>query len=623
MIKLTILTRCSRLSNLKKVRDSIFTTQKFDITWRVMFDTTILKDVDAELLASIQEKNGITYFINSTPGDYGHQMLNKAISDTKDGFLYILDDDNIIHEDFYDSLYDTITNNLDKRGFVFHQKIAGKDFTGLDIRIAIPESMRVSGVDSAQYVLRRDLIGDIRLVPMNYIADSIFAEEVYKNNPSDFCFIDKVLCYYNYLQIKSGARVPKILYIGQGNPELKSIKKAPWESDDLEIHYRENDKDLNQDIRIINPDFIVSIGDNNNHQNLTNSPLDIKKRWVNLKTFINSTGELVYNSSMNYILDNNNKDLVSFFTPIYNTGEKLQRLYDSISKQTYSNWEWVIVNDSSDSGKTLKLAEKIAESDHRVRIYDFREKSKGIIGESKYRCAVLCRGDILIEIDHDDYILPDSAKVVIDAFKKYPDAGFAYTDCVEILEDWSTTLTYPPGFCFGYGKYRKEREMGIVMNVNISPNINPKTIRHIVGVPNHIRAWKRDVYFKIGGHNRRLSIADDYEILIRTFLETKFVRILKNCYLQFIYRSDMSSNTHELSRADIQRRVRSIMEYYNYRIYKRFEELGVEDWAYLNNRSNPLSVPSRFDDKEGKVNYDYYPDGIENENVPSNKVVFE
>lgn len=192
MIKLTILTRCSRLGNLKKVKDSIFTTQKFDITWRVMFDTTVLKDVDAELLASIQEKNGITYFINSIPGDYGHQMLNRAISDTKDGFLYILDDDNIIHEDFYDSLYDAITNNLDKRGFVFHQKIAGKDFTGLDIRIAIPESMRVSGVDSAQYVLRRDLVGDIRLVPMNYIADSIFAEEVYKNNPNDFCFIYQV-----------------------------------------------------------------------------------------------------------------------------------------------------------------------------------------------------------------------------------------------------------------------------------------------------------------------------------------------------------------------------------------------------------------------------------------------
>lgn len=623
MIKLTILTRCSRLNNLKKVRDSIFTTQKFDITWRVMFDTTVLKDIDAELLASIHEKNGVTYFINSIPGDFGHQMLNKSIEDTKDGFLYILDDDNIIHEDFYDNLYDVIVNNMDKRGFVFHQKIGGKDFTGLDIRLALPENMKISGVDSAQYVLRRDLIGDIRLVPMNYIADSIFAEGVYMRNPNDFFFIDKVMCYYNQLQPKNGARVPKILYIGEGKPDLKSIKRAWWESDELELFYRENDFDLVKDIREINPDFIVSVGDKNKNQNLINSPLDIKKRWINLDKYTEPAGEIAYNSSMNYILDNDGKDLVSFFTPIYNTGDKLQRLYDSISKQTYTNWEWVIVNDSSDGGKTLKLAEKIAESDHRVKIYDFREKSKGIIGESKYRCAVLCRGDILIEIDHDDYILPDSAKVVVEAFKKFPDAGFAYTDCVEILEDWSTTLTYPPGFCFGYGKYRKEREMGIVMNVNISPNINPKTIRHIVGIPNHIRAWKRDVYFKVGGHNRRLSIADDYELVIRTFLETKFVRILKNCYLQFIYRSEMASNTHELSRADIQRRVRSIMDYYNYDIHKRFEELGVEDWAYLNNRANPLMVPSRFGDEEGSVNYNYYPDGIENEDAPNNNVIFE
>jgi len=52
-MKLSIITRCSRLNNLRKVKDSMFTTDKFDITWYVMFDSTVLKDVDAEILAEI------------------------------------------------------------------------------------------------------------------------------------------------------------------------------------------------------------------------------------------------------------------------------------------------------------------------------------------------------------------------------------------------------------------------------------------------------------------------------------------------------------------------------------------------------------------------------------------
>ena len=603
MIRLNIITRCSRIQNLNSVKKSIFTTDKFSITWYVMFDTTILKDIDSKILNEIQESGGKSYFINSIPGDTGHQMINKAISEIQDGFVYVLDDDNIIHEDFYESLYESITNNPEKEGFVFHQRVDGKDFTGLEIRTVNSDSVKVTKIDMAQFVATRSIIGDIRIVPMKYIGDGIFIEEVYNLNPEKFIFIDKVLCYYNYLSVKRGASVPKVLYIGEDKPDLKSIKKGWWESDSLDVLYKSDDVDIEYDLKNFNPDIILTNGLFNG---LITSNNDVKKRWVNLHHINSLSGEIAYNSAMNYILKNDTSKLVSFFTPIYNTGEKLLRTYESISKQTYRNWEWVLVNDSTDGGKTLKIAEDISSKDHRVVVYDFREKSKGIIGESKYRAAMMCRGEIMAEIDHDDYILDHSAQTLIDAFEAYPESGFVYTDCVEINENWDS-MTYGDGFCFGYGKYRKEMTMGKMMDVICTPNINPKTIRHIVGIPNHIRAWRRSTYLKVGGHNRRLSIADDYELVVRTFLETKFVKVVKNCYLQFIYNSETASNTHELSRADIQRRVRSIGEFYNERINKRFKELGVEDWAYNDNPGNPLLSGSRFDENESPCNYTYIP----------------
>jgi glycosyltransferase involved in cell wall biosynthesis len=354
------------------------------------------------------------------------------------------------------------------------------------------------------------------------------------------------------------------------------------------------------------PDSIISISQDyyQQYKNLCNQPSYVRNRWINLDEHNTNTGEIAYNCAMNSILKSDYDSIISFFTPIYNTKEKLWRTYESVRNQTYPDWEWVIVNDSSDGGKTLKIALEIAAQDPRVIVYDFREKSGGIIGESKYRAATLTKGKWLAELDHDDYLMPDCARYIIEAANKFPDAGFIYTDSVE-LDEWHNSMKYPDGFCFGYGKYRTENHFRNTWDVVDSPNINPKTIRHIVGVPNHIRTWRRDIYFSVGGHNRNLSIADDYELIVRTFLKTKFVKISKLGYLQYIYNNSNGRNTHDLSRADIQRRVRSIMYFYNDAINERFKELGVNDYAYENNKHDPLNVESRFGENENYVNYIY------------------
>ena len=382
---------------------------------------------------------------------------------------------------------------------------------------------------------------------------------------------------------------------------MKSWKAADYESNDLRVSYRTNDDNLGEDLHTINPDAILTYSDDwSKFKNLSLQPFDVRSRWIHVGEINDSTGESAYQCAMGYILNQNNpKDLVSYFTPIYNIGEKLKQTYQSLQNQTNYNWEWVLVNDSTDGGLTLKVAEDIAKNDNRVKVYDFRRKSGGIVGESKYRAAMLCRGDILAEFDHDDYLMPTCTQTLIDAKNKYPECGFYYTDCVEIDNNWNS-LTYGDGFAFGYGHYREEVVFGKPMQVAMSFNINPKTIRHIVGVPNHVRAWRRDAYFNAGCHNRRLSIADDYELVIRTFLTTKLLRIPKLEYLQFIHND--GGNTHNLSRSDIQRRVRTIANHYSDRIKSRFEELGLKDWAYEGNPQNPTWVESKFGQDEGHIN---------------------
>ena len=119
-------------------------------------------------------------------------------------------------------------------------------------------------------------------------------------------------------------------------------------------------------------------------------------------------------------------------------------------------------------------------------------------------------------------------------------------------------------------------------------DINAKTIRHIVSAPNHLRAWRKSFYESIGGHNPELHVADDYEIMVRTFLKTRILRIPKLCYLQYI-----SNTVQEVRNKDIHRHVRSIKDHYDRMIHDRLLELGCEDFIWDEKKgSSDYSLPN-------------------------------
>lgn len=613
-MNLSIITRCTRINNLKTIKESIFTDPlQINIEWHIMFDTNILKDIDAELLHEISGDSIYFHFEKGDSVGYGYPQLNNVITKIQDRFIYHLDDDNIIHPDFYSVLFDNYVNAVIENPlvFIFGQQVDGKDFTGLDVRRALPENVAIQKIDLGQWVIHSSVHNKMGFkYEGGYKGDGYFIENLYKNRPDMFYFIDEVLCYYNYLIKDPKPRLPKVLYIGPNRPTLKSKQFREYESSELDIMYLTNDTDINHTLIEFKPDCIVTQGESwNEFSGMGGLPLSFRNKWIHVDntTSDDSIGEMVYNSLMVRILEEKNiedPELISFITPIYNTKEKLIETYKSLTQQTYNNWEWVLINDSTDGGKTLKIAEEISKNDPRVRVYDFREKSGGNIGEVKYRGFMLAKGYILTELDHDDLLVPWCAEDLYKASKKHPECGFFYGDTAEVNENWES-MTYGEGFALGYGSYREEDYYGVKLKVANQQNINPKTIRHIVGVPNHVRAWRRSTYLRIGGHNRDLPIADDYELLVRTFLYSKFCRIPKLSYIQFIYNNESGRNTHDLARADIQRRVNTISYFYNEKIKDRFNELGLVDWAYNENKHEPLNVKSKFGNEEQVANVIY------------------
>jgi len=593
-MKFHVITRCIRVENLLTIADSVY-KDGVDVTWHVVFDTSVVKEVEASLLGELYRRGAELHFKQGSPGTYMYPEMNELVKALpSEDYVTFIDDDNIIHPDYYDVIIDTIKKNTHSDAFCYNQFVDKKDFTGLEYRIASPENVEVKGIDLAQYTVKASTFGLCEF-GAGYCGDGEFIQALHSLVP--FTFIDKTLCYYNYIQqVKpKNNSAPKILYIGDDKPELKSTVHLGYEDTSLNVYY-------NEAVDKVDPDAIITVGGSyEEHTDLMSAPLDIRRRWVHFEEAPENLGEVAYNVAMNYIL-NTPTPKVSFFTPAYNTPlDRLWRLYNSIKGQRRDNWEWVIVNDSPKNNKLSEELKRLSNLDSRVRVFTFSKPSGGVIGDVKYKAASLCRGEILAEVDHDDELLPRCSELLMEAANHYPQCGFFYTNCREVDES-GNTLKYPEGFAFGYGKYNEEGD-------SICVGINPKTIRHIVGVPNHIRAWRRDTYQRIGGHNRRLTIADDYELIVRTFLNTKFCHIEALGYIQYIYNNESGQNTHDATRGDIQRRVRTIANHYNHDIAQRFYQLGVRDWAYKGNPSNPLLTPSRVGSKQKSVNITYTPKG--------------
>lgn len=335
-------------------------------------------------------------------------------------------------------------------------------------------------------------------------------------------------------------------------------------------------------------DVLISIG-NVNVEILNDFSFEIRKKWIHIDSFDKNE---ITNIIVDVFLNNINRDrgdekLFSIFTSMYNTTPKqIKRLYQSLLNQTYHNWNWWIIDDSNNYN-TSDVVEKL----HDPRIHVFKNVTNhGNIGFNKHMIAMMCDGDYLVEVDHDDELVDVCLEKLYEAFQK-SDADFVYSDALEIIDNMP--IYYDEYFSYGQGYYRDEEINGeYVKNIAITcRNINVKSVRGIHALPNHVRCWKKTFYHKIGGHNMELSVLDDMDLLIRTFLQGKMAKVDKVLYIQHqgVSRENGRGNTATGARVKEIQRLNSMLKWkYEQAIHDRILELGFNDpiWDDKLNESN-------------------------------------
>lgn len=106
--------------------------------------------------------------------------------------------------------------------------------------------------------------------------------------------------------------------------------------------------------------------------------------------------------------------MISVIIPAYNIAPYIERCVDSILKQTYTDFEILIVNDGSTDG-TAELCDKLALRDNRVRVF---HKQNGGVSSARNMALDNAKGNMISIIDGDDWVEPTLFEDAVNSLKQ-------------------------------------------------------------------------------------------------------------------------------------------------------------------------------------------------------------
>ena len=187
---------------------------------------------------------------------------------------------------------------------------------------------------------------------------------------------------------------------------------------------------------------------------------------------------------------------ISIVVPMYNTPEKyFKELLESITEQTYENWELCLADGSPEKAEYLNdliqpLGDKIK--------YKHLRKNKGISGNSN-EALKLATGEYIALLDHDDIIPKFALYEIVKTINENPDVDFIYTDEDKILEENEKRIS--PHF-------KQDYAIDTLRSYN-----------YIC----HFSIFKKELMDKLGGFNSEFDGSQDYDLILRTTEQAKHI----------------------------------------------------------------------------------------------------
>lgn len=110
--------------------------------------------------------------------------------------------------------------------------------------------------------------------------------------------------------------------------------------------------------------------------------------------------------------------MITVFTPTYNRAYMIDKLYDSLCRQTCKDFEWIVVDDGS-VDNTEELIQNFIQ-ENKIHIVYYKQKNQGKhIAINKG--VEMAHGELFFIVDSDDILPRDSLEIIIQKYQSIKD----------------------------------------------------------------------------------------------------------------------------------------------------------------------------------------------------------
>ncbi|TAL68268.1 MAG: glycosyltransferase [Bacteroidetes bacterium] len=190
---------------------------------------------------------------------------------------------------------------------------------------------------------------------------------------------------------------------------------------------------------------------------------------------------------------------ISVIMPVYNAEKHLKEAIQSILNQTYTDFEFIIVDDGC-TDKSQKIIKSI--KDIRINLV-VNEQNIGLT-KSLLNGYTFCKGEFIARMDADDISVPLRFEKQLDFLDKHPEVGVLGTNALAIKENTK------PLYKIKYPEFHSLIKWALIFS---NPMCHPSVM------------MRRSVIEKFGFYESNTLWSQDYQYWSRIIDHTKFYNI--------------------------------------------------------------------------------------------------
>ncbi|RIJ42756.1 glycosyltransferase family 2 protein [Pontibacter oryzae] len=179
----------------------------------------------------------------------------------------------------------------------------------------------------------------------------------------------------------------------------------------------------------------------------------------------------------------------SVIVACYNNPDLILETLDSIQKQTYQNWELVLVEDCSTDNTLEVLRRFVAQHNLADRCKLIALPQNHGVSFAKGTGVQHSSGEIIVICDHDDALAPNALAEIVKAHQAYPKASIVYTQ-----------------------RYNCDYQLRPLEIAACSQVVYSDILEDQIS---HLLTYKRSCYNQTSGYDPFFKLADDRDIIYK------------------------------------------------------------------------------------------------------------